>query len=226
MKDVYLTGTSIIKYDFSFSDHPRYYYCYAYSWKAFRRKMTSIIAPHIQNSRWTICHKSCSVSNMTEIKDVNGLEQDYRISIANAMEILQSCTKQLMCWWNVCPNSTSIPTPQTNTDHISPVYFYNHRTIRYMWFVDTPETTIHTDHSMQTCVNKHTEVFMYSFNNVVKCKELLLDNFSHLGHRNSKLFLKNHTDKAKLSGKLDLTFNKENRIKCFKMVKKAKISLY
>ena len=125
IKDLYLTGTSIIKYDFSLSDQPRYGYCNAYSWKAFRRKMTSIIAPHIQNSRWTICHKSCSASKMTEMKDVDGLEQNCSISIANAMEILQSYTKPLMCWWNACPNFTPNP-PNKYRSHITSIFLQQH----------------------------------------------------------------------------------------------------
>ena len=41
--------------------------------------------------------------NVVIIEQINGLVQDCSISIANAMEILQSCTKPLRClrpWWD------------------------------------------------------------------------------------------------------------------------------
>ena len=42
--------------------------------------------------------KSCGVENLWDltVKHIEGLVQDYSISIANALEILQSCTKPLI----------------------------------------------------------------------------------------------------------------------------------
>ena len=69
----------------------------------------------------------------TDRYHINGLVQDCSVLLANALEILQSCTKpRLWCWWYLGVFSYKIPTYQYRNSHYKgetaswpPAYLYS-----------------------------------------------------------------------------------------------------
>ena len=103
----------------------------------------------IEYSSWTIClnwtNDACFIYNINVWKHVDGLTQDCSNSIGNALELLQSCTKPLM-WYFECSiwHKSRSPgiTPDLSDINLRPAgsthswYIYWSNNAKYLFITD------------------------------------------------------------------------------------------